>query len=103
MRALHLWKSFAVAIALSLTLLIGGAAMLDVAIQHGDLQPPHLDISFVGLHIVARTIDPMECWPYTLCHGSSRAYYEVWVSYQAAPEHVPEKGLRILAIPLQEH
>ena len=80
-----------VAVALSLTLLIGGVVELGTGIQHGDIQPPHLEISFGGLHIVAKTIDPMDCWPYTLCHGSSREYYEVWVSYQTAPEHGPEK------------
>ncbi len=64
MRALHLGQHFAVAVALSLTLLIVGTVGLGVGIQHGDIRPPEMDVSFSGRHIVAYTTDPIECRPY---------------------------------------
>jgi hypothetical protein len=99
MRALRLGQRLA--IALSLTLLIVGAIGLGAGIQHGDIQPPDLNITLSGLHIVAYTTDPIECRPYLACQGLYRAYYEIWVFRQTAPDSVPENGHRILSVPLQ--
>ncbi len=101
MHTLRLGQRLMVAVGLSLTLLIVGAVGLGMGIQHGAIQPPHFDVSFAGLHIVAYTTDPIECQPYLPCHGSSRDYYVVWVYNQTVPKHKPEKGFRILSVPLQ--
>jgi hypothetical protein len=101
MRALHLGQHFAVAVAFSLTLLIVGVIGLGVAIQHGDVVPPDLDVSLSGLHIVAYTTDPIECRPYLPCPGPTRDYYVVWVFRTTAPDYGRETGRRILTMPLQ--
>jgi len=101
MRALRLGERLAVAITLSLTLLIVGVVGLGVGIQHGAVMLPNLDVSLSGLHIVAYTTDPVECRPYLPCQGSSRDYYVVWVFRQTVPENVRENGFRILTMPLQ--
>ena len=101
MRALHLGQYFAVAVALSLTLLIVGAVGLGMGIQHGAVMAPNLDGSFSGLRIVAYTTDPIECRPYLPCQDLSQDYYVVWVFRQTVPENVRENGFRILTMPLQ--
>jgi len=101
MYALRLGQSLAVAVALSLTLLIVGAAGLSVGIWHGDVMPPEMDVSFSGLHIVAYTTDPIACRPYLPCPGPSRDYYVVWVFRKTAPDTVRETGRRILTMALQ--
>ncbi len=101
MRALHLGQHFAVAVALSLMLLITGVVGLGVGIRQGAVVPPNMDVSLSGLHIVAYTTDPIECRPYLPCPGPTRDYYVVWVLHTTAPDSVRETGCRILTVPLQ--
>ncbi len=101
MHALRLGQSLAVAVALGLVLLIVGTVGLGVGIQHGDIRPPGMDVSFSGLHIIAYTTDPISCRPYVPCLGSSRDFYVVWVLRKTAPDYVHETWHRILTMPLQ--
>jgi hypothetical protein len=101
MHALRLGQSLAVAVALSLTLLIAGVVGLDIAIGQGAVVPPDLDVSLSGLPIVGYTTDPIECRPYLPCPGPSQDYYVVWVFRTTAPDDVREPGRRILTMPLQ--
>ena len=101
MRAMRLGQSLAVAVALSLTLLIGGVVGLGVGIRHGDVVPPDLNVSLSGLYIVARITDPSECRIPTLSPGPRRDSYVVWVFYKTAPDDVGLNGGRILVVPLQ--
>jgi hypothetical protein len=101
MRALRLGQGLAVAVVLSLTLLIFGMVGLGVGIWHGDVMPPEMDVSFSGLHIVAITTEPIACRPYLPCPSPNQDYYVVWVFRQTAPDDVRETGRRILTMPLQ--
>ena len=102
MHSLRLGQSLAVAVVLSLTLLIVGMIVLGAGIRYGDVVAPDLDVSLSGLHIVAYTTDPIECWLYLRCPGPfSQDYYMVWVFRKTAPDYVCETGYRILAVPLQ--
>jgi hypothetical protein len=101
MHSQRLGQSLAVAVALGLVLLIVGAAGLGVGIWHGDVVPPDLDISLIGLHIVAYTTDPIACRPYLPCPGPSQDYYVVWVFRKTAPDNLSETGRRILTMSLQ--
>ncbi len=105
MRALHWRQSLAVAVALSLTLLLVGVIGLGVVIRSGAVAPPDLDVSLGGLHIVAHVIDPNVCrialriaLP---CPGPDQDYYGVWVFYQTTPAYLSENGGRILLVPLK--
>ena len=101
MYALHLGQSLAVAVALSLMLLIGGVIGLGVAMGHSAVVPPDLDVSLSGLRIVAYTTDPIECRPDGLCPGATRYYDVVWVVRELAPDYVHDTWHRILTVPLQ--
>ena len=101
MRAMRLGQRLAVAVALSLTLLIVGVVWLGVGIRPGDVVPPDLNISLSGVRIVAYTTDPIECRPDLLCPGAPRDSYVVWVFYRAAPDDVGLHGGWILVVPLQ--
>ena len=101
MRALRLGQRLAIAVALSLTLLIVGAVGLGVGIRPGDVVPPDLNISLSGLHIVAQTTDSHECRIALPCPGPRRDSYVVWVFYKAAPDDIGLHGGRILVVPLQ--
>ena len=101
MRAMRLGQRLAVAVALSLTLLIGGVVWLGVGIRHAAVVPPDLHISLSGLHIVALTTDSQECRLALPCPGPRRDSYVVWVSYRAAPDAVGLHGGRILVVPLR--
>ena len=99
--AQRLGQSLAVAVALGLVLLIVGAVGVGAGIQHGDIRPPEMDVSFSGLHIVAYTTDPIECRPALPCQGSFRDYYVFWVFRETAPNYVHETWHRILTVPVQ--
>ena len=101
MHPLRLGQSLAVAVVLSLTLLIVGVVGLGVGIQHGDVVPPDLNVSLSGLHIVAYTTDPIECRPYLPCLGPSQDYYVVGVYRLTAPDYVQERWHPILSMPVQ--
>ena len=102
MHAQRLGQSLAVAVALSLTLLIASVIGLGVAIRHGDVVPPNLDVSLSGVRIVAYTTDPIECRPYLPCPSPfSRDYYVVLVFRTTAPDYVHETWHPILSMPLQ--
>jgi hypothetical protein len=101
MRALYLGERLAVAIILSLTLLIVGVFGLGVGIHNGDVVPPVLNVSLSGLHIVAYTTDPIACHPYLPCPARAQDYYVVWVFGLTAPDNVHETWRRILTMPLQ--
>jgi hypothetical protein len=100
MRSLRLGQSLAVAVALSLTLLLVGVLTLG-AIRLGVVVPPDLDIWLGGIHIVASITDPHECRLALPCPGPYRDYYVVWVYYKTAPDDVGEDGGRILVVPLR--
>ena len=102
MHAQRLGQRLAVAVALSLTLLIAGVIGLGVAIRHGDVVPPDLDVSLSGVRIVAYITRPIECRPYLPCPSPlSRDYYVVLVFRETTPDYVRETGHRILTVPLQ--
>src|SRR5262249_13098194 len=102
MRSIRLGQRLAVAVALSLMLLIAGVVGLGVGIPHGDVVPPDLHFSLSGLHIVAYTTDLIECRrAYMPCPSPSRDYYVVWVFHEPAPDDMRDTGRRILTIPLQ--
>ena len=101
MHTLRLGQSLAVAVALSLMMLIFGVIGLGVAIQHSDVVPLDLDVSVSGLRIVAYTTDPISCRPHGLCPGATRYYDVVWVVRETAPDYVHDTWHRILSVPLQ--
>jgi hypothetical protein len=101
MYALHLGQSLAVAVALSLMLLIGGVIGLGVAMGHSDVVPPDLDVSLSGLRIVAYTTNLIECRPHGLCPGATRYYDVVWVVRETAPDYLHDTWHRVLSVPLQ--
>jgi hypothetical protein len=101
MHALHVGQSLAVAVALSLMVLIFGVIGLGVAIQHSDVVPLDLDVSLSGLRIIAYSTDPIECRPHGLCPGATRYYDVVWVVRETAPDYVHDTWHRILSVPLQ--
>ena len=101
MHPLRLGQSLAVAVVLSLTLLIVGMVGLGVGIRYGDVVAPDLNISLSRLHIVAYTTDPIECQPDLLCPGAIRDYDVVWVFRTTAPDYVHETWHPILSMPLQ--
>ena len=101
MRAMRLGQRLAVAVALSLTLLIVGVIGLGAGLRHGAVAPPDLDVSLSGLHIVAYTTNPIECQPDLRCPGAPRDYQVVWAFYTVAPDHVHETWRRILTLPVQ--
>jgi hypothetical protein len=101
MHSLRLGQSLAVAVALSLMLLIVGVIGLGVAIWQSDLGPPGLDVSLSGLRIVMYTTDPIKCRPDLLCPGPTRDYQAAWVFRETAPDYVHETWHRILTVPLQ--
>jgi hypothetical protein len=101
MHPLRLGQSLAVAVVLSLTLLIVGMIGLGVGIRHGDVMPPELNVSLSGLYIVAHTTDSHECRIALPCPGPRRDSYVAWVFYKTAPDDVGLNGGRILVVPLQ--
>ena len=101
MHPLRLGQSLAVAVVLSLTLLIVGMVGLGVGIRYGDVVAPEMNVSLSGLHIVAYTTDPIECRPYLPCLGPSQDYYVVGVYRTTAPDILSETGHRILIVPVQ--
>ena len=101
MRSMRLGHRLAVAVALSLTLLIVGVVGLGVGLRHGDVVPPDLNISLSGLHIVAQTTDSQACRLALPCPGPGRDSYVVWVFYTAAQEDGGLHGGRILVVPVQ--
>jgi hypothetical protein len=101
MHSLRLGQSLAIAVALSLTLLIVGVIGLGVAIRQSDVVVPDLDVSLSGLRIVAYTTDPIECQPDLLCPGAPRHYQVVWAFSETAPDYVHETWHWIVTVPLQ--
>ena len=101
MRSMRLGQRLAVAVALSLTLLIVGVVRLGVGIRHGDVVPPDLNISLSGLQIVAHTTDLHDCLTALPCPGPRRDSYVVWVFYKSTPDDRDLKGGQILVVPLQ--
>ena len=101
MRALHLGQRFAIVVTLSLTLLIVGAVGLGLAIRHGTVAPPDLNVALSGLHIVAFTTGRIECQHYLPCLETTEDYYVVWVFGLTAPDNVHKTWCRILTMPLQ--
>jgi hypothetical protein len=101
MHSLRLGQNLAIAVVLSLTLLLVGMAGLGVGIRYGDVVVPEMNVSLSGLHIVAYTTDPIECRPYLPCLGPSQDYYVVGVYRTTAADNVSETTHRILSVPLQ--
>src|SRR5262245_57803447 len=96
----RLGQSLAVAVALSLTLLLVGVLTLG-AIRLGVVVPPDLDVSLGRLHIVASITDPHECRIALPCPGPYRDYYVVWVYHKTTPDNLSENGGRVLLVPLK--
>ena len=101
MHPLRLGQSLAVAVVLSLTLLIVGMVGLGMGIRYGDVVAPEMNVSLSGLHIVAYTTDPIACHPYLPCLARAQDYYVVWVFRKTAPDKARKNGRRILTMPLQ--
>ena len=102
MCSMRLGPSLAVVVTLSLTLLIAGVIGLGVAIGHGVVTPPDLDMHLGGLEIIAVTTGTSECSPYTPCPNLPGDYYVVWVFQKAALDHVSVSGRRLF-IMLMKH
>ena len=101
MRAMRLGQRLAVAVALSLTLLIGGVVGLGMGLRHGAVAPPDLHVSLSGLHIVALTTDAPACRLALPCPGPGRDSYVVWVFYRAAPDAGGLHGGWIFVVPVR--
>jgi len=101
MHAQRLGQRLAVAVALSLILLLVGVIGLGVPIRQSDVVVPDVDVSLRGLRIVAYTIDPIECQPDLLCPGAPRDYQVVWAFRETAPDYVHETWHWIVTVPFQ--
>jgi len=101
MHSKHVGQSLAVAVTLSLALLIAGVSGFEVAIQQGVIALPDLDVQISGLRIVAYTTGTSECPPYPYCSYSRRNQYVVWVFQKTAPDHLNGTDSRKLIIPLK--
>ena len=110
MRAMRLEQSLAVAVTLSLTLLIASVFGLGVAIRHGAVVLPPWEVRLYKIHILAYRTDFSECPPTTLCPLQSvappPAFYVVWSIYEPPTAHQPYRrygrtARRLLVVPLQ--
>ena len=109
MRAMRLEQSLAVAVTLSLTLLIAGVFGLGVAIRHGAVVLPPWEVRLYKIHILAYRTDFSECPPTTLCPPQSvappPAFYVVWSINEVASDEQPYRyrsiASRLLVVPLQ--
>jgi len=98
---MRLGPSLAVVITLSLTLLIAGVIGLGVAIRHGVVALPDLNMHLGGLEIVAVTTRTSECPPYNPCPNLPGDYYVIWVFQKAALDYVSVTGRRMLILPMK--
>lgn len=107
MRSRYLGQSLVAGITICLMLLIAGAFGLELAIRHGLVDPPTLDLQYTAICITAYSTHYPECPPYTLCPPQSVApeqeYYVVWRIYELATADQPygRTARRLLVLPLQ--
>lgn len=66
MRSIRLSQSLSVAVTLSLMLLIASVFGLGVAIRHGVVVPPTLDVQYHMIHVAAYRTHYPDCPPHTL-------------------------------------
>jgi hypothetical protein len=106
MHSLRLWQSLAVAVALSLVLLIAGMFGLGMAIRHGVVVPPTLDLRYALVRITAYRTHYADCPPSTQCPPQSVAppqeYYVVWSMYElpTAAQRYGRTARRLMVVPL---
>ena len=107
MRSIRLGQVLAVATMLSLILLIAGLFGLGVAIRHGVVVPPILEVRHTAIHLAAYSTHYPECPPYTQCPPESvappHAFYVVWSIAEPpiADQPYDRTTRRLLAVPLQ--
>src|SRR5262249_10981347 len=86
-------RTLAVAVPLSLMLLMVGVVGLGLALRNGDFVPPVLDVRITHIRIAAYRTHYPECPPHTLCPletiAPSEAYYVVWSVYELATAAQP--------------
>jgi hypothetical protein len=107
MRSIRLWQGLALAVIIGAALLGAGVFGLGLAIHHGVVEPPRLDLRHAQIRIVAYSTHYPDCPPYSLCPrhfvGSPQEYYVVWSIYEP-PTFVEPYGRtahRLLVVPLQ--
>jgi hypothetical protein len=108
-RNLYLGQILAVAVVMSMTLLLAMLVGVGIAIQHRTLAPPELDVWLGRSHLVAyATHTPdyaryLTSYPPELITLPAHDYYVFWVltrTGQPAPPDERVTGRRILNLPL---
>src|SRR5262249_30343623 len=102
MCSMRLGPSLAVVVTLSLTLLIAGVIGLGVAIRHGVVALPDVNMHLGGLVIIAVTTGTSECPPYSPCPNLPGDYYAVWVFQKAALDRVSVSSRPMLIMPMKD-
>ena len=106
MRAVRFEQRLAIAVTLSLMLLIVGVIGLGAAIRYGEVVLPTLDLDLGIVRIVAYTTRYPDCPPYIQCPPQSVAppqtYFVVWSIYELAPAEQPygRTTRQVLVMPL---
>ena len=94
MCSIRFWQSLAVAVTLTLTLLVAGVFGFGLAIQHGVVESPNLEVQLYKIHILAYRTDYPECPPTTLCPPQSivlpPAFYVVWIINEVGSDDQPD-------------
>jgi len=105
MHVLHLRQILAVAVTISLMLLIASVFGLGLGIRAGVIMLPPLELRHTTIHIAGyRTYYP-ECPPYMLCPPLSvvsQEYYVIWGIYEPPTVDQPygRTARRLIVVPL---
>ena len=95
------WQRLAIVTMFGLTLLMACVIGSGFAIRHGDVTPPHLEVSLSGFHIVTYVSTPTECQLSLPCQHSTPDSYVIWVFRTTASARVPGPKSWKLIIPLR--
>ena len=94
MHTRRLAQRLAIAVALSLTLLLMGVFGFGAAIGQGAVVPPSWDVWLYRIHILAYCTDYPDCPPTTLCPTQSfalpPAFYVVWSINEVVSDDQPD-------------
>jgi hypothetical protein len=94
MRSIRFWQSLVILATFTLVLLVAGVFGFGLAIQHGVVESPDLDVQFYKIHILAYRTDYPECPPTTLCPPQSivlpPAFYVVWRISEVGSDEQPD-------------
>jgi len=107
MHSLHYSQHLAVAVPLSLLLLLVGVVELGLAVCTGDLVPPKLDVHIAHMHVAADVGQNPDCPPHIQCPlqagAPAQAYVVVWSIDDLSTAGQPDgrTAHRLLVVPLQ--